>query len=73
GRKGGTFVDLSFQTPTGKTVHIQTVDIDPKTGKPTQAELDAADRIRKSGKKVDVILIPKGAQLDTYFKRSKSN
>ncbi|HBC08723.1 MAG TPA: hypothetical protein DC046_14260 [Rhodospirillaceae bacterium] len=71
GRKGGTYVDLSFETPSGKKVHIQTVDVDPKTGKVTQKELDAADRIRRSGKNIDVILIPKGAQMDKFFNRSK--
>lgn len=73
GRKGGTFVDLTFKTPSGKLVHIQTVDIDPKTGKVTQTELDAADRIRRSEKYVDVILIPKGVQIDKYFNRSNRN
>jgi len=71
GRKGGTFVDLSFKTPSGKWIHIQTVDVDPKTGKVTQDELDAADRIRRSGKNIDVILIPKGVQMAKFFKRSK--
>lgn len=69
GRKGGTFVDLSFETPSGKQIHIQTVDIDPKTGKVAQKELDAADRIRRSGKNIDVILIPKGSQMDKFFNR----
>ncbi|UTW52497.1 peptidoglycan-binding protein [bacterium SCSIO 12827] len=73
GRSGGTFVDLSFKTPSGKWVHFQTVDVDPKTGKVTQKELDAADRIRRSGKNVNVILIPKGVQMGKYNKRSKGN
>ena len=73
GRKGGSFADLTFKTPSGKRVHIQTVDIVPKTGKVTQAELDAADRIRRSGRNVDVILIPKGVQIDKYFNRSNRN
>ena len=73
GRPGGTYVDLSFQTPSGKWVHVQTVDVDPKTGKVTQAELDAADRIRRSGKNIDVILIPKGVQIEKYNKRFKGN
>lgn len=73
GRKGGTYVDLSFVTPSGKMIHIQTVDVDSKTGKVTQKELDAADRIRRSDRHVDVILIPKGVQMDKFFKRSKRN
>ena len=67
GRLGGTFVDLSFETASGKKVHIQTADVDRKTGKVTQKELDAADRIRRSERDVDVILIQKGAQLDKLF------
>lgn len=57
GRRGGNFVDLTFETPDGKTVHVQHVDID-KNGKPTQQELDAADNIRRRTGDT-VILIPK--------------
>ena len=74
GLKGGNFVDLSFESPTGKIVHIQTVDVD-KYGKPAQWELDAGEKIWRTElwreKRVDVVLMPKGAQLDKIFGRKK--
>lgn len=67
-RPGGHFTDLTFKTPSGKIVHIQSVDVD-RNGKPTRRELDAAERIRRAHQKgVYVFLIPKGAQL----KRNKN-
>lgn len=57
GRRGGNFVDLTFETPDGKVIHVQHVDID-KNGKPTQQEQDAADNIRRRTGDT-VILIPK--------------
>ena len=67
-RKGGHFIDLTFETPSGKLIHVQSVDVD-SNGKPTERELNVAERVRRSTKRVDVILIPKGAQLDKIFKR----
>jgi len=61
-RQGGHFTDLTFKTPDGRTVHIQSVDVD-RNGKPTKRELDAAERIRRAEQDTDVYLIPKGAQL----------
>lgn len=67
GRKGSGYTDMTFKTPEGDYWHIQTVDIDPKTGTPTQRELDNAERIRKRlHKEMDeekashqILLIPK--------------
>lgn len=59
-RPGGNFSDLTFETPKGRTVHVQSVDVD-RNGKPTNRELKAAERIRRRTN-ADVILIPKGWQ-----------
>ncbi|MEQ8667056.1 MAG: hypothetical protein RIC16_15160 [Rhodospirillales bacterium] len=64
--KGGHFTDLTFIDTRGRKVHIQTVDVD-RNGKPTKRELDTAERIRRAlgdEEKADLILVPKGAQLD---------
>jgi len=66
--KGGHFTDLTFEMPDGRKVHVQSVDVD-RNGKPTQRELDNAEKIRRAEKNTDVILIPKGAQLER-LKRS---
>jgi peptidoglycan hydrolase-like protein with peptidoglycan-binding domain len=63
GLKGGHFTDLTFEMPDGRKVHIQSVDVD-RNGKPTQRELDNAEKIRRAEKNTDVVLIPKGAQLE---------
>ena len=60
--KGGHFTDLTFKTPDGRTVHVQTVDVD-RNGKPTEREIDTAERIRRAVKNEHILLIPKGAQL----------
>jgi hypothetical protein len=70
---GGGYTDMTFQTPDGRFVHVQTVDVDPRTGKPTSRELENAERIRrlldhdfdKDDNKVhhDVVLVPKRWQL----------
>jgi hypothetical protein len=60
--KGGHFTDLTFIDDRGRTVHIQSVDVD-KNGKPTQRELDNAEKIRNATENEDIFLIPKGAQL----------
>ncbi len=62
GLKGGHFTDLTFIDDRGRTVHIQSVDVD-KNGKPTQRELDNAEKIRRATENEDILLIPKGAQL----------
>jgi hypothetical protein len=49
--------------------HIQTVDVD-RNGKPSQRELDAAERIRRATGH-SIFLIPKGAQLDRFNSRSE--
>ncbi len=67
GRQGANYSDLTFRTKDGRTIHVQSVDVD-KNGKPTQWELDAAERIRRATKNTDIILIPKGAQLNKIFK-----
>ena len=47
GRAGSKRTDLTFVSPDGKTfVHIQTVDVD-KYGKPTDRELDNAEKARR--------------------------
>jgi len=56
-RPGGKWADLTFESPNGKKVHIQTVDVD-KNGKPTERELDNAEAIRRATRET-VILIPK--------------
>ncbi len=61
-RPGGHFTDLTFIDERGRTIHIQSVDVD-KNGKPTRRELNNAERIRRAEKNTDVFLIPKGAQL----------
>ncbi|MEQ8667054.1 MAG: peptidoglycan-binding domain-containing protein [Rhodospirillales bacterium] len=79
GLKGGHFTDLTFRDTRGRIVHVQTVDVD-RSGKPSQRELDTADRIwRAIGRKrlvgeeeEDLILIPKGAQLDR-IRRFRNN
>lgn len=68
-RPGGRFVDLTFKTPGGRIVHIQSVDID-KHGKTKAHELDAAESIRRAEPKSHVYLFPKGAQLKRRKKRS---
>lgn len=60
--KGGHFTDLTFKLPDGRIFHVQTVDVD-RNGKPSQRELDTAERIRRATGE-SVLLIPKGAQLD---------
>lgn len=76
--KGGHFTDLTFRDTRGRKVHVQTVDVDGN-GKPTDRELKNAEKIwRRIGRKhfveneeEDLILIPKGAQLDrvrSYWK-----
>jgi hypothetical protein len=47
GRPGGRWIDLTFRKPSGKLIHVQTVDID-RNGKPTKEELDAAEAIRRA-------------------------
>ncbi len=47
GRAGSKRTDLTFVSPDGKTfVHIQTVDVD-RNGKPTDRELDNAEKARR--------------------------
>jgi hypothetical protein len=67
-RPRGGYTDLTFKTEDGNFVHVQTVDVDPKTGKPSTRELDNAERIRRmlqreQGGRHDVYLIPKSHQL----------
>lgn len=62
-RPGGKFADLTFEDNQGRIIHIQSVDVD-RYGKPTDRELENAEKIRRAEKNTDVILIPKGAQLD---------
>ncbi|MGE5477993.1 MAG: hypothetical protein ACM3Q1_15155 [Bacteroidales bacterium] len=63
GRPRGGFTDLTFKMPDGSYTHIQTVDVDPRTGKPTVRELDNAERIRKllerNQARHQIILVPK--------------
>lgn len=61
--KGGHFTDLTFETPDGRIVHVQTVDVD-RNGKPTEREIDTAERIRRAVENEHILLIPKGAQLE---------
>lgn len=66
GLKGGHFTDLTFRDTRGRIVHIQTVDVD-RNGKPTERELGTAEKIRRAlgdETAADLILIPKGAQLE---------
>jgi len=56
-RPGGKWADLTFESPKGMVIHIQTVDVD-KNGKPTERELDNAEAIRRATRET-VILIPK--------------
>ncbi len=69
GLKGGHFTDLTFKDGRGRILHVQSVDVD-KNGKPTQRELDNAEKIRRAegneGRDVYILLIPKGAQLKHY-------
>lgn len=60
--KGGHFTDLTFIDERGRTVHVQSVDVD-KYGKPSHRELDNAEKIRRATENEDIFLIPKGAQL----------
>lgn len=69
---GGGYTDMTFKTPDGRYVHVQTVDVD-RNGKPSKRELDNAERIRRlfdnqrdeSGNRVhhDVLLVPKRHRL----------
>ncbi|MEQ8667060.1 MAG: peptidoglycan-binding domain-containing protein [Rhodospirillales bacterium] len=70
--KGGNFTDLTFEDEkTGKIYHIQTVDVD-RNGRPTEAELNAAERIRrKVGRNGHVYLVPKTWQLERNQKLRK--
>lgn len=61
-RQGGHFTDPTFETPSGRIVHIQSVDVD-KNGKPTERELNAAERIRRAEEDTYIYLIPKNEQL----------
>jgi peptidoglycan hydrolase-like protein with peptidoglycan-binding domain len=59
----GGYFDLSFKTPSGRFVHVQTVDV-YVNGKPTKRELDNAERLRRllpSGH--SIILVPKRWQM----------
>jgi hypothetical protein len=63
GRRGSIFADVTVELPSKKLVHVQTVDIDPKTGKVTEREWETSLRLfRRTGQ--DVILIPKTWQID---------
>lgn len=61
-RPGSHFTDLTFQSPSGRIVHIQTVDVNSK-GVPTQRELNNARRIHQATGET-VILIPKYRRKD---------
>ena len=61
-RPGGRFADLTFETPDGRTVHIQSVDVD-RNGNTKAHELEAAKSIFHADQGASVYLIPKGAQL----------
>lgn len=60
GRPGGKWADLTFRSPDGRIVHVQTVDVD-KNGKPTDRELQNAEMIRRRTG-ATVYLIPKPAK-----------
>lgn len=67
-RPRGGYTDLTFKTEEGHFVHVQTVDVDPRTGKPSPRELDNAERIRRllqrdQEARHDVYLIPKSHQM----------
>ncbi|MCR4376541.1 MAG: peptidoglycan-binding protein [Rhodospirillales bacterium] len=68
GRKLSGYTDLTIKSPDGKYFkHYQTVDVD-HNGKPTQRELDNAERIRrnlrnKRGEFHHIYLIPKTWQM----------
>lgn len=68
GRKLSGYTDLTIKSPDGKHFkHYQTVDVD-YNGKPTQRELDNAERIRRSlindrGEFHHIILVPKTWQM----------
>lgn len=61
-RPGSSFIDLTFETPSGRLVHIQTVDAN-KNGIPSDRELRAFKRISEyhapNYPGADVYLIPK--------------
>ncbi|MGH6932283.1 MAG: hypothetical protein ACREEE_07595 [Dongiaceae bacterium] len=61
-RKGSLYPDISFELPNGKFIRINTMTINPRTGKPTAQEYEALLRIfmRTEG---DVYGIPKVHQL----------
>ena len=67
GRKGGKRTDLTFRMPDGKIVHVQSVDVD-KNGNPTQREQDNAYRVWLRTDGHDVILHPKGSQMEQLKK-----
>ncbi|EOE0524178.1 RHS repeat-associated core domain-containing protein [Providencia stuartii] len=62
GRKGGSYTDMTFKDPNGKTVYIQTVDKGNINGM-TQREWDNAVRITKQDPNAIVITVPKGSPL----------
>ncbi len=65
GRLGSNKIDLTLELPNGKWVHIQTADIDPKTGKVAEYELDRALKIfRRTGQMV--LVYPKRYQLEKF-------
>ncbi len=59
-RPGSFYTDLTFETPEGRIIHIQTVDLD-KHGMITDRELRKARQINRVTEH-DVILIPKSWQ-----------
>ena len=62
GRHGSIFDDVTVESPDGKIVHIQTVDVD-KNGKPTEREWDTALRLFKATEE-NVVLIGKTWQME---------
>jgi len=73
GRFGGSYGDLTFEnTITKRRLHIETVDIDPRTGEMTKRETERDARLRQNVREGDIIInIPKSKDgstpdLDSY-------
>ena len=79
GRRGGSYGDLTFENATTKRrLHIETVDIDPRTGEMTRREAERDARFRQNIQEGDIIInIPKSKDgstpdLDSYSEAMKN-
>ncbi|WP_338298644.1 DUF637 domain-containing protein [Pandoraea sputorum] len=64
GSNGGSYVDITAQSPNGDTIRVQTVSTKSDGVTPTTSEQAAAERIKAAYPNDTLVLIPKGATRD---------